>query len=114
MAEDYENGIRELVVLVTVSTEEEGSRIADAVVSERLAACVNLIRGIESTYRWEGKVIRDRELLLLIKTTETCYPSLERRVKELHSYSTPEVIALKIARGSAEYLAWVKESASGC
>jgi periplasmic divalent cation tolerance protein len=113
-AENYENGIGELVVLVTVSSEEEGSRIADALVSERLAACVNLIPGIESTYWWEGKVVRDRELLLLIKTTETCYLSLERRVKELHSYSTPEVIALKIGRGSREYLAWVKESASGC
>lgn len=87
--------------------------MAEAVVSERLAACVNLVRGIESIYRWEGKVARDSEVLLIIKTTRERYEELERRVKELHSYATPEVIAFGIERGSKEYLDWLRESVAG-
>jgi periplasmic divalent cation tolerance protein len=100
----------ELVVLVTTSTRDEAAAIAEAVVSERLAACVNIIPAIESVYRWEGKITRDSEALMIIKTTEERYPELERRVKELHSYSTPEVIAMKIERGSAQYLNWLRDS----
>ena len=100
----------ELVVLVTTATHEEGASIGDTLVTERLAACVNIIPAIESIYRWEGKVTHDREALMVIKTTDERYPEIERRVKELHSYSTPEVIALKIDRGSAGYLDWLRES----
>ena len=103
----------ELIAFVTAPDEEEAARLAEAVVSERLAACVNLVRGIESIYRWEGKVTRDREVLLIIKTTRERYEELERRVKELHSYNTPEVIAFKIERGSKEYLDWLRESVTG-
>ena len=101
---------QELVVLVTTSTRDEAAAIAEALVSERLAACVNIVAAIESIYRWEGKVTRDSEALMIIKTTDERYPELERRVKELHSYSTPEVIALKIERGSAQYLNWLRDS----
>ena len=100
----------ELIVLVTTSNAEEASRIAEVLVSERLAACVNIVPGIESIYRWEGKVTRDHEALMIIKTTSERYDELERRVKELHSYSTPEVIALKIERGSDQYLNWLRDS----
>jgi periplasmic divalent cation tolerance protein len=100
----------ELVVLVTTSTRDEAAAIAEALVSERLAACVNIVAAIESIYRWEGKVTCDSEALMIIKTTSDRYPELERRVKELHSYSTPEVIAMKIERGSAQYLNWVRDS----
>ncbi|HXF39175.1 MAG TPA: divalent-cation tolerance protein CutA [Blastocatellia bacterium] len=100
----------ELIVLVTTANAEEAARIADVVVSERLAACVNIVPGIESIYRWEGKVTRDHESLMIIKTTGERYDELERRVKELHSYSTPEVIALKIDRGSEQYLNWLRDS----
>jgi len=93
---------RELVVFVTTTNSEEAASIADALVSERLAACVNIIGAIESVYRWEGKIARDREALMIIKTTDERYPELELRIKELHSYSTPEVLALKIERGSAD------------
>jgi periplasmic divalent cation tolerance protein len=103
----------ELVVLVTTSGKDEAAAIADALVSEHLAACVNIIDGIESVYRWEGKVARDREALMVIKTTSERYDAVERRVKQLHSYSTPEVIAIKIGRGSPEYLAWLLESVRG-
>jgi periplasmic divalent cation tolerance protein len=100
----------ELVVFVTTSNDQEAASIADALVSERLAACVNILGAIESVYRWEGKITRDREVLIIIKTTAERYPELELRIKELHSYSTPEVVALKIERGSADYLTWIWES----
>jgi len=103
---------RQLLVLVTTSSKDEAATIADALVSERLAACVNIVSAIESVYRWEGKVVREPEALMVIKTTHERYADLERRVKELHSYSTPEVIAMKIEQGSAEYLSWLSESVS--
>lgn len=100
----------DLVVFVTTATHEEAASIANTLVTERLAACVNIIPAVESVYRWEGKVTRDREALMIIKTTDERYPEVERRIKELHSYSTPEVIALKIDRGSAGYLDWLRGS----
>jgi len=100
----------EMIVLVTTANAEEAARIAEVLVSERLAACVNIVPGIESIYRWEGKVTRDHESLMIIKTTGERYDDLERRIKELHSYSTPEVIALKIERGSEQYLKWLRNS----
>lgn len=100
----------EILVLVTAPAEEEARRIANALVEERLAACVNIVPTIESTYRWEGRVTTDREALLIIKTTDERYSQLEQRVKELHSYTTPEVIAVKIERGSPEYLSWLNDS----
>ena len=102
----------ELLVLVTAPNEDEARRIANALVEERLAACVNIVGAIESVYRWEGQVTTDRETLLIIKTTDDRYEDLEQRVKELHSYSTPEVIAFKIERGSSEYLSWLRDSLS--
>jgi periplasmic divalent cation tolerance protein len=102
----------ELLVLVTAPNEDEARRIANALVEERLAGCVNIVGAIESVYRWEGQVTTDRETLLIIKTTDERYEKLEQRVKELHSYSTPEVIAFKIERGSSEYLSWLRDSVS--
>ena len=100
----------ELIVFVTTPNSDEAARIAEALVSERLAACVNIVAAVESIYRWEGKVTHDREALMIIKTTDERYPELERRVKDLHSYSTPEVIALRIERGSSDYLEWLRNS----
>ena len=100
----------ELVVLVTVPDGKDASRIGEALVSEKLAACVNVVPGIESIYRWEGAVTRDAEWLLIIKTTEKRFDEMERRVKELHVYDTPEVIAVKVSGGSEEYLEWLRAS----
>ena len=100
----------ELIVFVTTSSNEEANRIAEALVGQRLAACVNIISAIQSIYRWEDKITRDQESLMIIKTTDECYADLERSVKEMHSYSTPEVVALKLERGSEQYLKWLRES----
>jgi periplasmic divalent cation tolerance protein len=102
----------ELIAFVTTSNKEEAARIASSLVTERLAACVNILSGIESVYRWEGEVARDSEMLLIIKTTDDKYLQMEQRVKELHSYTTPEVIAFKIERGSNAYLDWLRKSVS--
>ncbi len=100
----------ERLVLVTVPSRDDGERIAAALVAEAVAACVNIVGPIRSIYRWNGEICRDDEHLLLIKTTESCYAALEARIKSLHSYDTPEIIAVPIERGSAEYLAWVRNS----
>jgi periplasmic divalent cation tolerance protein len=102
----------EFVVFVTTSNREDACRIAEALVIEKLAACVNIVPAIESIYRWEGEVVKESEVLMMIKTTDESYPRLESRVKELHSYSTPEVIALRIETGSDAYLEWLRLAAS--
>ncbi|MBI3653255.1 MAG: divalent-cation tolerance protein CutA [Acidobacteria bacterium] len=99
---------QEYLTFVTTPNQEEASRIAEALVNERLAACVNILPAIESVYRWEGQVTRDREVLLIIKTTAHRFAELEQRIKALHSYTTPEIIAINIERGSKEYLEWLQ------
>lgn len=101
-----------LVVLCSVPSAEVAHTIARALVSEGLAACVNIVPQMTSVYRWEGKVTEDTELLLVIKTREERYAPLEARILALHPYSVPEVIALGVERGSAGYLEWIAESTS--
>ena len=96
-----------LVVYCTCPDQVVAERIAEAVVDERLAACVNLIPGLTSIYRWEGQMQHDVELLLIIKTRSAVYPQLEARLRELHPYQVPGIIALPIQAGSAAYLNWI-------
>jgi periplasmic divalent cation tolerance protein len=96
-----------LVVLVTAPTAEKAAELARALVEERLAACGNVIAGLRSIYRWEGKVQDDAEALLLLKTTRGRFEALRERVLALHPYQVPEVIALAVDAGSAPYLAWI-------
>ena len=98
-----------LVVFVTSGSEEEALKIAHALVKERLAACVNLVSPIRSIYRWEGKICDEKEWLLVMKTHMGRFDALEKRVKALHSYSVPEIIALPIVTGSPSYLNWLEE-----
>lgn len=98
------------VILVTAGSEEEGVRISDVLVSEHLAACVNMITGVRSSFFWEGKNQTATECLLICKTTRDALDRLIARVKELHSYTVPEVIALQVAAGFPAYLAWVSDS----
>ena len=99
-----------VVVLVTAGSTEEAQGIATSLVEERLAACVNIVGPVESVYRWEGKVQRDQERLLVIKARSSSFDRLAERVRELHSYDTPEVIALPIVAGSEAYLKWLQAS----
>ncbi|MCK4380893.1 MAG: divalent-cation tolerance protein CutA [Candidatus Lokiarchaeota archaeon] len=95
--------------LVTVPNIEEGQKIAKILVETKLAACVNIIQNIISIYRWKGKIEEDNEHLLLIKTTEENNTKIIQKVKEIHSYTEPECIGLKIEKGSETYLDWIKE-----
>jgi periplasmic divalent cation tolerance protein len=108
--ERNESGSRFVVVLTTAASEEVAARLADALVSRRLAACVNVVPGIVSTYRWEGKVATDPERLLLIKTTTARLGQVETLIGELHDYDLPEVIVLPVLGGSEAYLGWIEAS----
>ena len=98
------------VILVTTGSEELAVSIARALVSERLAACVNVVGPVRSIYRWRDAVNDDREYLLVIKTRATLYMKVETRVRELHSYEVPEVLALNADRGSPPYIKWLLDS----
>lgn len=97
-----------IVVLVTVGSPEEGDRLARALVEERLAACVNQVKTVQSTYRWQGRVERAEEDLLIIKSRGDLFDRLKQRIEQLHSYSVPEIIALPIVAGSQSYLRWLE------
>lgn len=99
-----------LLVLTTCAGSTDAERIAGALVERRLAACVNAVNEVMSTYRWEGGVDREPESLLLIKTTADRYPALEQAIRELSTYELPEVIAVRTAGGLDEYLRWVADS----
>jgi len=94
-------------LVLTTCPREDARPLADSILEEQLAACVNLVPGLQSVYVWKGAIEEGQELLLLIKTTQACYPRLERHIRANHPYELPEIIALDIVAGSAEYLAWV-------
>jgi periplasmic divalent cation tolerance protein len=99
-----------LVVLVTAPTAEKAAELARAAVEGRLAACGNVVPGIRSIYRWEGKIEDAAEALLVLKTTRAGFPALRERLLALHPYSVAEVLALPVESGAAAYLAWVAAS----
>ena len=99
-----------IVVLMTAANGEEAARLADLLIGAHLAACVQILPEMESVYRWQGKIERQPEVLLLAKTTLSKFEDLEREVRALHSYDTPEIIALPIVAGSAPYLEWLTAS----
>jgi len=97
-------------VMVTTETPEQARALARRLVEEKLAACVQILDSVESTYRWKGKVENARECLCLIKTRENLFGKVEAAIKALHSYETPEIIAVPVWDGSKEYLQWLDES----
>jgi periplasmic divalent cation tolerance protein len=99
----------DIVVLITASDEEEASKIARAIVEEKLAGCINIIKDVRSIYSWQGKIEDEKEVLMVVKTRKPIFDSLMKRVKELHSYTVPEIIALPIIQGPEDYLKWLKE-----
>ena len=96
-----------LVVLTSCPDDAAAARIARDLVESGLAACVNRVGALHSTYRWQGAIHDEPEVLLVIKTLSVRYSELEMRLKSLHPYELPEIIALPVIRGSAEYLAWL-------
>jgi periplasmic divalent cation tolerance protein len=94
-------------VLTTAGSESEATSLARALVERRLAACVNVVPQIASIYRWKGELARETEWLLLVKTVERRFPEVRAALRELHSYELPEIVAVPIAAGDPDYLAWL-------
>lgn len=109
--------MKEILVLCTVDTMDLARKIAQALVRERMAACVNIMPGIRSIYEWEEEVCDDRELLLFIKSSDENFELIRKRIRQIHTYDTPEVIAVPLTAGDADYLNWlhaqVKNPAAG-
>ena len=99
-----------VLVYITTKDKSEAQRIGRALVQERFAACVNILDGMESIYWWEGKVESSQEAILIAKTKNTLVEKLMAKVKELHSYSVPCVLALPISQGNPGYLSWLREN----
>jgi periplasmic divalent cation tolerance protein len=98
-----------IVVLMTAANREEAGRIAELLVQARLAACVQILPEMQSVYRWQGEVARESEVMLLAKTSLDRFDELDRAVREIHSYETPEIVALRVTAVSAPYLDWLQE-----
>ena len=97
------------VVLITTPVEK-GEEIANFIIENKLGACVNIVREVSSIYWWKGKVERDKESLLVVKTSVSKFEELIGKVKEIHPYTVPEIIALPIVGGNPDYLAWIDDS----
>ncbi|OGW39247.1 MAG: cytochrome C biogenesis protein CcdA [Nitrospirae bacterium RBG_13_39_12] len=99
----------EIIVFITASSEDEAAKIARSLVESKLAACVNIIKNLRSIYSWEGKVVDEPEVLMIAKTQKSLFENLMKKVRELHSYTVPEIIAMPIIAGSEDYLKWLRE-----
>ena len=97
-----------LVILVTAVNQREAARIGEEMVNARLAACANIIPGIQSIYRWKGKVVKEQEALLILKSTTSRYRVLEKAIMAMHTYEIPEIIALSVKKGLDRYIGWVR------
>ena len=102
--------VHHLVVYCTCPDQTVAERIADTLVAEGFAACVNILPGVVSVYRWQGTVEHDSELLLVIKTRSDAYAALEACIRDLHPYKVAEIIALPIVKGASDYLNWIDSS----
>jgi periplasmic divalent cation tolerance protein len=102
-----------LVVFITTSSYDEARKIASALVDQRKAACVNIVPKVTSLFRWKGKIEEAEESLMVVKTRAELFTDVVSTVKSIHSYEVPEIIALPIIEGNADYLAWLKEETEG-
>ena len=101
-----------IIVFLTAASVDEANRLADMLVDKGLAACVQIMPEMDSVYRWQGKVERQREVLLIAKTLSSNFVEVEREVVKLHSYETPEIVAFPLTAGSAPYLEWLSANVS--
>ncbi|MFL6261446.1 MAG: divalent-cation tolerance protein CutA [Thermoanaerobaculia bacterium] len=102
--------MRAIAVLTTVGTEEQAYLIAREIVARRQAACVNVVPGIRSIYRWKGKICKDGELLLIVKTLESELAAVQETIRELHSYELPEILSFNVSYGERRFLEWIAGS----
>jgi periplasmic divalent cation tolerance protein len=102
-----------LVVFITTSSYEEARKIADKLVDRKKAACVNIVPGVNSLFRWKGKIEEAEESLMVVKTRAELFPDVVSLVKSVHSYKVPEIIALPIVEGNPDYLEWLKKETGG-
>ena len=102
--------MRAIAVVTTVGTEEQAYLIAREIVARRQAACVNVVPGIRSIYRWKGKICKDGELLLIIKTLEGEFEGVAATIRELHSYELPEILSFSVSHGEQRFLDWIADS----
>jgi periplasmic divalent cation tolerance protein len=98
-----------ILVLTTVPDERSGQKIATHIVKERLSACVTVSAASQSFYWWQGKISNEKEHILFIKTKASLFTDLEKRIKEIHPYEVPEIVALPFLKGSAKYLNWIEK-----
>ncbi len=99
-----------LLIMTTTDSAEAAERIAEALIERELAACVQILPPMISLYRWQGRIERGSEVLLLIKSAQSLYPQVEAAIRENHSYETPEIIGMAINTGSEAYLKWLNDS----
>lgn len=102
--------MRAIVIVTSVGTEEQANGIARELIASRQAACVNIIPGVRSVYRWQGKVCEDGEWLLVIKTIDDEFEAVAETIQELHSYDLPEILAFSVTRGEKSFLEWIEDS----
>jgi periplasmic divalent cation tolerance protein len=102
--------MRAIAIVTTVGTEEQAYLIAREIVARRQAACVNVVPGIRSIYRWKGKICKDGELLLIIKTLEGEFEAVAATIRELHSYELPEILSFSVSHGEQRFLDWIADS----
>ena len=101
-----------IIIFVTTKNVREANRIATKLMEGKLIACANVIKGVRSIFRWQGKVDKANEILLILKSKKSCLPKIIKMVKKYHSYDVPEIIALPIIGGSKDYLNWIKSNCS--
>jgi periplasmic divalent cation tolerance protein len=111
-ARNFEIAMNNIIVLSTTDTPESAEKIASALVDAHEAACVNIVPGVRSIYRWEGKTRNESECLLLIKSSAGKFAAIQKRIRLMHTYQIPEIIALPITAGDPEYLKWLHASLS--
>lgn len=102
-----DNMAKAIVIFVTASSTDEARKIGQTLVEEDRVACCNIVQSVESIFKWEGKLQVEREVLIICKTREDLFDTVEKRIKQLHSYQVPEIIAVPITQGSKGYLDWV-------
>jgi len=102
--------IQYIVILVTAKDKKEAEKIAQGLLVAKLIACANIIEGVQSLFWWQGKIDSSKEVLLILKTKKILFKKVMAKVKSLHSYQTPEIIALPIVAGSEDYLSWIHSS----